>query len=65
MLIGNGKHAHHDLADEAAVEEGGGDRGDAAAHVAQVVGVLERGDNFLASQKPAKQQQKQQAILTI
>ncbi len=39
MLIGNGKHAHHDLADEA---EGGGSRGGAAAHVTEVVGILER-----------------------
>ena len=57
MLIGNGKHAHYELADEA--EEGGGGRGGAAAHVAQVVGILERGDNFLAPQKPAKPKQRQ------
>ena len=53
-----GKHAHHDLADEA--RGGGGGRWGAAAHVAEVVGILERGDNFLATQKPAKQQQQQQ-----
>ena len=60
MLIGNGKHAHHDLADEA--EGGGGGRGGEAAHVAEVVGILERGDNFLAPQKPAKPKQRQHQL---